>query len=150
MNVYRITYTKYANDLSGEGSKLFGSRWNYPGVYCLYAAESRALAMLEFAVNTKLEDIPRTLSVITYNIPDQFHPLSIAGLPGNWSNPKIPDDTRGLGTKLLREAKHIAIRVPSVIIHEEYNFLINPRHADIKHVTIAAIADFSFDVRLKK
>jgi RES domain-containing protein len=150
MLAYRITWAKYASDLMGEGSKLFGSRWNHKGFYCLYASESRALAMLEYAVNTKLDDIPNALSVITYKIPDAIYTIPKIDLPENWNNPKVQDNTREFGTNLLKEAKYIAIRVPSVVIPQEYNFLINPKHSDMKKVSIADVSDFSFDVRLKK
>lgn len=150
MVVYRITLPEYADDLSGEGSRLYGSRWNHKGFYCLYAAESRALAMLEYAVNTRLQDIPASLSVISYNIPDNIHTISVEELPHNWNSPIVDDNTRNFGTTLLKEAKHITIKIPSVIIPEEYNFLINPKHPDMKKVAIANISDFSFDVRLKK
>jgi RES domain-containing protein len=150
MFIYRITWSKYAKDLKGEGSRLFGSRWNHKGTYCLYAAESRALSMLEYAVNTRLNDIPEDLSVITYSIPGEVHKLSVPDLPENWNSPKVSNSTRDIGTNLLRERKHLIIQVPSVIIPEEFNFLINPLHYDMKKVAIANISKFSFDVRLKQ
>ena len=146
---YRITLSKYANDLSGQGSKLFGSRWNHKGYICLFAAESRALAMLEYAVNTRLNDIPDDLSVITYDIPGNYLTLCITDLPANWRSPVVPNETRDFGTKLLKDAKYAAIKIPSVVIPQEFNFLINPLHPDMKKVKITDISDFSFDVRLK-
>ena len=150
MLVYRITLPKFANDLSGEGSRIFGSRWNHKGIYCLYAAESRALALLEFSVNTRIHDLPGLLSVITYNIPESIHQLRVTDLPANWDNPIVTDKTRDFGTNLLNESNAVAIQIPSVVIPQEFNFLINPRHPEMKKVTIADISPFSFDVRLKK
>ena len=85
MVVYRVGKTKYANDLKGEGARLFGGRWNNKMVGCLYTSESRALAVLEYTVNVNIDDIPRALSITVIGIPDSpIKILSEADLPGDW------------------------------------------------------------------
>ena len=63
MVVYRLGGTKYATDLTGEGARLFGGRWNNEGTPCIYTSQSRALAILEYTVNINIDDIPRALSI---------------------------------------------------------------------------------------
>lgn len=150
MKVYRISRTKYARDLSGEGARLFGGRWNQKLIPCLYTAESRSLAVLEYTVNINIDDIPRALSMITLEIPDKdiLRPTMLA-LPGDWDAVPAPESTKDFGTSLLRQQHRLVIRVPSSVVPEEYNYLINPLHPDITGVKILNVADFVYDVRIK-
>ena len=70
MIVYRIGSTKYANDLTGEGARLNGGRWNHKLTPCVYTSESRSLAILEYTVNVNVYDIPRALSMASIEIPE--------------------------------------------------------------------------------
>ena len=150
MIVYRIGKTKYANDLKGEGARLFGGRWNNKQIACLYTSESRALAILEYTVNINIDDIPRALSLTTIEIPDL--PITIINevdLPGDWKQSPAPSSTKEFGSKLLLEAAAPVIRIPSAIISAEFNYLLNPLHPDSKKFRIINIIDFVYDVRIK-
>ncbi|MCO5286361.1 MAG: RES family NAD+ phosphorylase [Chitinophagaceae bacterium] len=150
MNVYRISRSRYAEDLTGEGARLFGGRWNSKNVPCIYASESRALAMVEYSVNVNMHDIPRALSLVTYEIDaKKVVEIDEEFLPGNWRNSPIPKQTQSFGSLLLSEKKYEIVRIPSVVIPEEFNFLINPNHHKGK-IKIVSITDFLYDIRLKK
>ncbi len=151
MLVYRVGKTKYAADLNGTGARLFGGRWNNKMIGCLYTSENRALAVLEYTVNVNIDDIPRALSITSIEIP--YEPIQIlkeADLPGNCKQTPAPSATKNFGSKLLQAAAALIIRVPSTIIPEEFNYLINPLHPEIKKIKIIEIKDFVYDVRLKK
>lgn len=148
MLVYRISQTRYAEDTSGEGARLFGGRWNLPMVSCLYTSESRALALLEFSVNVNIYDIRRALSFITYEIEDEkIHVISIPELPGNWKDNIAPRQTQEFGTRLLIRKNVPIIKIPSVVIPQEHNYLINPLY--YSGLKIVEIADYAYDVRVK-
>ncbi|WGF93859.1 RES family NAD+ phosphorylase [Aequorivita marisscotiae] len=148
MKVFRIGKTQYAQDLNGTGSKLFGGRWNHVDTPCIYTSESRALSVLEYAVNIDLDYIPRALSLCIFEIDEtQIHTLQIKDLPGNWSETPAPKSTKDFGSKLL-EDKHPIIKIPSIIIPQEFNYLINPL-AEISCFKILEIKDFVFDLRIK-
>ena len=150
MIVYRISSTKYANDLSGEGARLNGGRWNNKLIPCIYAAESRALAVLEYTVNVIIDDIPRALSLVLVDIPDKnILEIAEADLPGNWRQSPTPSSTRQFGSKLLTESKTAIIKLPSAVIPQEFNYLLNPAYPDSKNFKILEIQDFIFDVRIK-
>lgn len=150
MIVYRVGLTKYANDLSGEGARLFGGRWNYPLTACVYTAESRALCILELTVNSNIDNIPRALSMAAIEIPDtDIKTFAITDLPGDWRDASAPASTKDFGTRLLKAAAHPVIRVPSVIISEEFSYLLNPAHANSKLFKVVDIQDFVYDVRIK-
>src|SRR5829696_3796744 len=104
MLVYRVGNGAYAQDLTGEGARLFGARWNHIGTPCLYTSSSRALAVLEFSVNVNLSRILRNLTITTIEIPeDDTLVLKISELPGDWKDAPAPPSTKDFGTKLLIE-----------------------------------------------
>lgn len=150
MLVYRISRTKFAADLSGEGARLYGGRWNPKGIPCLYTAASISLAVLEFSVHANMDELPRALSIATIKIPDDFHDLRIETLPGDWNRWPSPASTRDLGGSLLYSQKDLVIRVPSTVIPKEFNYLINPLHSHFKQVKLMSVEDFVFDIRIKQ
>lgn len=150
MIVYRIGRTRYANDLIGEGARLFGGRWNNKLIGCLYTSESRALALLEYTVNIDINDIPRALSITTIEISDHYiKNLKEADLPGDWKYSPAPSSTKSFGSKLLLAAAEPVIKIPSAIIPDEYNYLLNPLHTESKKFKVTDINDFIYDVRIK-
>lgn len=150
MIVYRVGWTKYANDLSGEGARLNGGRWNHPLTACVYTAASRALCVLELTVNSNIDNIPRALSITAIEIPDtNIHTFAMADLPGDWKEAVAPSSTKDFGTELLKAAAHPIIRFPSSIISEEFNYILNPAHVDSKLFRIVEVKDFVYDVRIK-
>jgi RES domain-containing protein len=150
MNVYRVSKTRYANDLSGEGARLFGGRWNNTGVGCVYTSENRALALLEYTVNIDKGEIPATLSITTIKIPDsKIQVLTEADLPTDWKMFPSPSSVKEFGSKLLLAADKPVIKVPSVIVAGECNFLLNPQHADSRLFEVLEIRPFIYDSRIK-
>jgi len=150
MKVYRIGKTKHAADMTGEGSKLFGGRWNHKTVPCIYTSESRALALLEYTVNINIEEIPRALSIITLEIPsNNIESIAEDQIPGNWKEVPAPASTKDFGTHLLKTSLHPIFKIPSSVMPQEYNYILNPLHADSKYYKIIEIADFIYDVRIK-
>jgi RES domain-containing protein len=150
MIVYRIGRTKYASDLTGEGARLNGGRWNHKLTPCLYTSASRSLAVLEYTVNVNIEDIPRALSMTTLHIPeDNILKLSLTELPGDWRASPAPASTKDFGTELLKKGEYAIIQIPSAIIPDEFNYLLNPIHKAGVNFSIEDISDFIYDVRIK-
>lgn len=151
MIVYRVGTTKRAADITGEGSRLKGGRWNHKLTPCIYTSESRALALLEYSVNINIDEIPRALSFTIIEIPGNgIHELKEEELPGNWKEAPAPSSTKDLGTALLKAAKKPVLKIPSAVIPEEFNYVLNPMHRESKKFKILAIKDFPYDVRIKK
>lgn len=148
MKVYRVSKTQYAEDLNGTGAKLFGGRWNHIDSSCIYTSESRALSVLEYAVNVNIDFIPRALSLCIFEIDDsQIYTLKEEDLPGNWRETPAPKSTKDYGTKLLQK-KLPVLRIPSVIIPQEFNYIINPL-VENSNFKLLEIKDFVFDLRIK-
>lgn len=148
MKVYRITKTQYADDLHGTGAKLFGGRWNHIDSPCIYTAESRALSILEYAVNVNVDFIPRALSLCVFEIDEnQIYTLREEDLPGNWRDTPAPKSAKDFGTKFLQKKKAI-LKIPSIIIPQEFNYILNPL-AENSTFKLLETRDFIFDLRIK-
>ena len=150
MLVYRIGSTLYANDLTGQGAEHNGGRWNHIGTPCLYTGISRAIALLEYTAHAKIHLIPRALSFVTLEVPDHSIQRFSAGmLPGNWKKFPHPTETRDFGTDFLRANRFLLYEIPSVVIEEEMNYIINPAHSEMANVRIVEVKDYAYDLRLK-
>lgn len=148
MIVYRLASEMYKDDLSGNGAKLFGGRWNSVGLPVLYTTENISLAVLEILVRADMQTIPLTYHLIKIDIPDAIQSLSIitGKLKTAWK-----DDlgyTQWMGDEFIKSNKLLLLKVPSAIVDEENNYILNPGHGDFKKVKISAVKKFQFDKRL--
>jgi len=151
MIVFRITTVKYVDDLSGRGAEKAGGRWNQRGYPVLYTCQSRALAAMELAVHITLSTIEHDYRILTIEVPD--HPVYIypeEQLPGNWKQFPFPQSTQLIGTKWLSACEYLIMKVPSVVIEGDYNYLINPLHPLFRDISIGDSKIFEFDTRLKQ
>ncbi|MDN3654688.1 RES family NAD+ phosphorylase [Ferruginibacter paludis] len=148
MIAYRLAAETYKDDLSGNGAKLFGGRWNSVGLPVIYTTENISLAVLEILVRADPYTIPLTYHLINIEIPDSIQPLIItsAKLKAIWK-----DDigyTQWMGDEFVKSNNGLLLKVPSAVVDQENNFILNPRHADLKKVKIVAVKKFMFDKRL--
>ena len=150
--VYRICDSKYSDDLSGNGAKLYGGRWNSKGNTVIYCSGSKSLAVLELLVHTSINILPKQLRLITISVPEKIkiQDVSIKNLPGKWKVYPSPFQNQILGDKWLKSKSTLILKIPSVIIPSEFNFLINPLHKDISSIKIVNKEIFEVDDRLYK
>ncbi len=152
MELYRIAQEKYAEDLSGNGARLFGGRWNSEGQFALYTSFTRSLALLETLAHTPAKLLQaKTYLLITLFIPDTTVIQSIEAkkLPHGWNDVEISPFTQKTGDQFLIAKKNMALAVPSVLIPEELNYVLNPLHADFKKVKIVNKRRIRFDNRVQ-
>jgi len=151
MEVYRITQQAFAEDLTGNGARLFGGRWNSEGIFALYTSSSRSLALLETLAHTpaKFLDI-KEYQLITIFVPDNIHTEKIAlkDLPDGWDAPDTRPFTKKIGDSFLNEKKSLLVEVPSVMMPEEINYVLNPMHEAMKQVKIVDRRRIFFDKRV--
>ena len=150
MTLFRLSKSKYSKDLTGKGAELSGGRWNSKGTPLIYTCESRALCTTEIAVHTQLGIIPSDFELITLSFPGntKICELTVSSLPDDWKSFPHSHSTQIIGDNFVSENKFLILKVPSVVVPGEYNFLINPNHKDIKLVQIVSIEPFDFDERL--
>ena len=130
MIVYRLTNVEYINDLSGTGAKLYGGRWNPPGLPALYTTEHISLAVLEILVHIKSYQRPFDYHLITIEIPDSVDLVAIdqQKLTTNWRD----DIAYGqlVGEEFLNAGQSLILKVPPDINEKESNCMINSAHPD--------------------
>jgi len=148
MILYRLSNGEFIKDLSGTGSKLFGGRWNSAGFNAIYTTESISLAVLEVLVHIKRFKTPLDYHLAYIEIPDTISPVIInkEKLKRTWK-----DDiaySQFMGDEFLKSSDGLLLKVPSAIIDEENNFIINPKHPGISKVKITSTKIFEFDERL--
>lgn len=148
MIVYRISNPLYSNDISGTGAKLMGGRWNSKGIPILYTSEHISLAVLEMLVNTKFQDYAIALDLVMIQIPASasLSEINISKIKKEWI--RDVDYTSFMGDAFIKDKQSLLLKVPSAVITEEHNYLINPLHADFKKIKIIETRSFKTDKRL--
>jgi RES domain-containing protein len=150
LSAWRIVQERHADQaFSGEGARLYGGRWNSPGFPMIYTAQSRALAALEMLVHLDSPLLLRSFLLFEVAFDDaSVTEINQADLPANWRDDPVPPETQAIGNAWIASAQTLVLRVPSVVIPQESNFLLNPRHPEMTKAQFGTPAKFSFDPRL--
>ena len=145
----RPRYGSRADAFSGEGARRFGGRWNAPGKRVVYVSGSLSLAALETLVHADRRRFEREYVVFKLTIPERLVlELRQQDLPEDWQARAVSDGARRVGDAWLAAQASVALAVPSVIVPEERNYLLNPEHPQFTELTIEAPRSFRFDARL--
>lgn len=152
LTAWRIVETRYQNRaFSGDGARLFGGRWNSRGLAVVYTAGSLALASIEMVVNLPSPKLLEAFVRIPVNLDeDLVESLPPAKYPRNWQHRPISPETKAIGDRWIKQRRSLVLKVPSVVIPEEFNYLINPAHPDFAKVEIGRPVIYHFDPRLTK
>lgn len=150
---FRIEREAFANGEPGAGARLYGGRWNPPGIAVLYTSDSMALAALEVLVNMapNLPEPEDGFRGATYGIPDEaaIRVLKPSSLPRDWQKYPAPLSLAELGSQWAAAKEHFVLKVPSVVVGAAgWNYLLNPRHPDFHTVRRLKVEPFTFDPRL--
>lgn len=141
VRIGRITHDIW----SGAGAARVGGRWNAPGVEVIYAASTKSLSMLETLVQGGDFSVPR--AAIEAQIPADVAIETLTPLPAGWRE-LDSSGARDAGTAWVASGRTAVLRVPSAVVPDEMNFLINPRHPDAVRITVGAPAPVEWDPRL--
>lgn len=149
MLLYRLAKTVRATDLTGEGARRAGGRWNFTGTPVVYTAQSGALAILEVLQYAQEADI-RLFSMLTLDVADTKLVQRVSGesLPSNWRQYPYPEATRLIGERWIEQGEALLLQVPSAVYPDESNWLINPQHPEAATVRIVSVKPFAFSERL--
>ncbi len=152
LTAWRIVESRYKNKaFSGGGARLFGGRWNSKGQAVVYTAGSLALASIEMVVNLPS---PKLLEAFV-RIPVYFDAELVESLPPDqyprkWQHRPISPETKAIGDRWIHQRRSLILKVPSVVVPEEFNYLINPAHPDFDKIEIGRPIVYHFDPRLAK
>jgi len=148
MIVYRITNEAYKKDISGNGAALYGSRWNSKGIHLLYTSQSISLSILESLVHLKRKEIPPTQYLLHIEIPEEKEPAEISykKIKNGWQEDL--KYSQWMGDQFIQNKQNLFLKVPSVLVPQESNVLLNPLHQEYKKVKIIAAELLELDKRL--
>jgi RES domain-containing protein len=149
LRAWRIVKEVYAaTAFDGQGAWLYGGRWNSQGTRVVYASETQSLAILESLVH-----LNPSLTFKYMAIPIEFdnklvESVAVTDLPVDWTEEPPPPSTKRIGDQWLKKARSVVLKLPSVIVQSESNYLINPAHSDFKKINIGKPRSFAIDPRL--
>ncbi|MCB0647444.1 MAG: RES family NAD+ phosphorylase [Saprospiraceae bacterium] len=145
MEVYRITKSQYAGDLSGYGAFLYGGRWNKKGVHTLYTSSHRSLALLELMAHTPISILKNEAYIIsTIDVPDQ---ISFEDIDVSEEVLKDIAACQLLAEENMFQKNKLAIIVPSVLVPQEKNYIFNGSHSEIERLKITDQRELEIDKR---
>lgn len=146
--VYRLSSSRFSAN-SGAGAAIYGGRWNPAGLEAIYASATRSLAALEVLVHYSI--VPLDFVLTEISIPDDLAMLSFdkPSLPLGWDDPGVSTATQQIGAHWLIEQRYAVLSVPSSIVQEERNFVLNPKHPRFSEIHFSVSVPFRFDSRLK-
>jgi RES domain-containing protein len=152
MQAWRIAKRSYALDRQGAGARLTGGRWNSSGIAAIYAGMSPEIAAMEKLVHTS-DILPQDLVLSVFDLPDDerlYLRLAAADLPAGWD--ALPSSTAAIsiGDKFLLASTQLGLVVPSAIMPEASNVVLNPHHSAFDSVTIRIVRPFEFDSRFSR
>ena len=145
-NLWRISGF---DSLSGEGGLKFSARWHTAGHRVVYLAESPAGALIEYLVHLELNEKswPRFYDLMQIAAPDGIG-VETLSLPARDDWKRLPGVTRGLGDEWLRSQRTSLARVPSAIMPNTWNYLLNPDHPEAAEIRIIEVTRAEYDPRL--
>jgi len=148
VRAWRIVVARWADAaFDGEGARRYGGRWNSPGKTAIYLAGSRALAALETLVHLSPSVAARQEFMrFEVRLP-QPHVNQLERDPGSFT-PFVGAETQAIGDRWLNNTSGLALCVPSSVIPEEHNYILNPRHPKFAQIEIGPPEPFAFDPRL--
>ncbi|HXU94331.1 MAG TPA: RES family NAD+ phosphorylase [Gallionella sp.] len=151
MQAWRIAKRAYALDRQGTGARLTGGRWNSSGVAAVYAGLTPEIAAMEKLVHAS-DMLPRDLVLARFDLPADdrlYRRYTVEDLPDGWD--ALPSSTAAIaiGDAFLLAATHLGLIVPSAVMPEACNVVLNPNHPEFGVVAISIIRPFEFDSRLR-
>lgn len=138
MVVWRLTRAPFAaSPLDGIGPARGGGRWNSRGTRLAYASSTRSLAILEALVHIDRALAPTDYVFVEVHVPDDaIESIDVGALPAGWRAEPPPPGLREIGDLWVRSARSLGLRVPSAVVPEEFNVLVNPAHPRFGEVRV--------------
>ena len=152
MDAYRLTHSRYAEDVSGFGAYKTGGRWNPKGYYALYLSEHPCGAILETMIHIPPQIIPEDYCLVSYQISDETKIKTVkeSELPPAWRQ-RIYNLSafQEFGRKRLFDKNILGLYIHSSVAYPSHNYILNPKHPEFSDsIQISEIKPYIFDLRL--
>lgn len=152
VRAWRIIKDKHAaTAFTGGGAKTYGGRWNSPGTAVVYTAGSLSLAILETLVHLQVHELMGAYVMFEISFDEAaVETVAPAALPKTWVKSPPPPAAQKIGDEWVSRGSSAILRLPSVVVPSESNYLLNPNHPDFAKITISAKQRITLDPRLIK
>ena len=149
MLAYRITLKQYSTKLNAPG---FAGRWNGNGRKVIYCAESIALAFLENMIRRQGVGFNKDFKTMILDIPDSLRVQTIADslLPNGWRDFTNYSTCQPIGNAWYDEGNFPLLKVPSAVLPDASNYVINSLHRDFRKIKLLKTADLLPDERIER
>lgn len=148
MDVFKICREKYSHSLNASGA---ANRWNKKDEFVIYTGSSRSLSTLEMVAHRSYINISSQYKLLIISISDEslIKEIDIRDLPENWKSIEAYVELQEIGSKWYQSNESLVLKVPSAIIPQEYNYIINTKHSLFAtHIILKEVDDFVWDNRL--
>jgi len=147
VKLWRICRKQHASDpLSGRGGLLASGRWHPKGRRIVYTSSTLSLAALEILVHTDRDLLSGDLVQVEIDLPNDVEREVIEpnALPRNWRRYPAPAPLQRLGADWLDRGHTAVLEVPSAVILQENNYLLNPLHPHAHRIRVLTKRRFEF------
>jgi RES domain-containing protein len=142
-----------ADDATGKGAEQTGGRWNHAGVAMLYTSTSRALACLETMVHLSAGGLPLNRYLVEIEVPKRAWDAALTVQPTQlvgWDALPHSKTSMDWGTTWALGKGSLLAKVPSIVVPEEFNVLINPAHPDSARLRVTKVRRWLYDARVHR
>jgi RES domain-containing protein len=151
MSFWRITQREFADSaFSGRGAEIYGGRFNTPGKRAVYASDHLSLSVLEMLVQVNSREYLQNFICIPFDLDEKYiKTVNSKDLPKGWDTIPYSSVSQEYGYLWLESKMSVALRVPSIVIPQEYNLILNPDHKHFKKLKIGKPIRVPLDRRIK-
>jgi RES domain-containing protein len=150
ITAWRLVDLRYADDaFSGEGARLTKGRWHSAGTRIVYTSQYTSLAALELIARTRRPQLLPQYALVSCGFHEALvEDVDRALLPANWFEFPPPPELQRIGDSWALSRSSAVLAVPSAIVPQELNYLLNPEHPDFRSIEIGLPRPFRLDLRL--
>lgn len=152
MLVWRLTSARHADTaFAGIGNRRVGSRWVPEGYLAVYTSEHLSLGVLEMLVHMEPRHFGDRFVCIPVDIPEDIpiDHLDVDTLPDDWIGRYEDETLQQVGRDWITAGNSVMLLVPSAVVPQENNIILNPEHPDFAAIQVGEAQPFRFDGRLK-
>lgn len=147
MTVYKICHEKYAQRLTASGT---ANRWNRKDEYVIYTANSISLSTLEMIAHRSNIIASQRYKLLTIELDADVSVQTIKpdALPENWRTLEAYIELQEKGSQWYQKSESLVLKVPSAIVPQEFNYILNTNHPDFEKIKLVKVEDFTWDERI--
>ena len=146
---YRVVKRKYLDSaFDGEGARIYGGRWNSKGMQIVYTSNSLALCSLEIFIHLPSYRLLAEYIYMTISFDSEL--VTKVSLMDGWDERPVSKIAQTIGNQWVKECQSAVLKVPSVLMPDGHNYLININHPDFYNIKIGRPLPLLFDTRFEK